>query len=708
MLKKIISSSVLTTSILLGSVTCSFAEKVPDIYKFVPKEASMSFELSTSKKSWKIFEENESIKKQNIFKKITDSLSKDQAKEFNAVLLEYLGDHLVLSFDDFKMKANNKDDVSISAVVELKNKESSKKLIKLLKKHSISYKEFKYKNVSVYGVNEKNKKEKSKIDFYFSFVDKYVVFSDKRDILEHSIKAFMKESPSLMDSPDFSDLYKKVDGQHQLQFYINMKKILKLVSKDMDMEEMFKSVPELRSNVALFNLNLSSTAFSILSSLAMDKTPDLDINYKQISYEKYASYLPKNTLFFNQQGDIEKMIEKYKKLIENFKAKDLKELNELPKLIKDGSGIDVVDFFGNLKDDMFISVYNTEETPLFPAVTFMFNVKDKEKANASLKDFKVDLDSLVSEKERGNRSEQEEGLKEDSQSGVKTETKKPVLTFSGSEKYKNTEIFSTQKIDDLKDFSVQPAYAFIDDKLFISSHPSGIKTIVDRLESKSPEATLTSNEIFMKAKKDFPAEYMNTTYINLKQILEVASPFLKDLTKNDKSVQNTLNKFESITAGHTQQQNYMWGKSFVNADFKHMDFKWLFDISESTTNKASNSLLKANSYTVQTMIETYAVDYLGKYPQSVKELETAAKKSKNPYWKTLKNPYDKKSKNVLMDYKAFNAKKAGNFKGVVLYQPIITKEGKNTVCKAYKIYIVDNKGKFISGLSKKDHFLNNY
>jgi hypothetical protein len=61
-----------------------------------------------------------------------------------------------------------------------------------------------------------------------------------------------------------------------------------------------------------------------------------------------------------------------------------------------------------------------------------------------------------------------------------------------------------------------------------------------------------------------------------------------------------------------------------------------------------------------------------------------------------------------MDYKAFNAKKAGNFKGVVLYQPIITKEGKNTVCKAYKIYIVDNKGKFISGLSKKDHFLNNY
>lgn len=697
MLKKIISSSVLTTSILLGCITSSFAEKVPDIYKFVPKEASMSFELSTSKKSWKIFEENQSIKKQNIFKKITDSLSKDEAKEFNTVLLEYLGDHLLISFDDFKMNSNKKDDVSLSAIVELKNKNLNKKLMSLLKKHSVTYKEFKYKNISVYAVNKKNKKQKTEIDFYFSFVDKYVVFSDKKDILEHTIKTFMKESPSLIDSKDFSDLYKKVDEPHQLQMYINMKKILKLVSKDVDIEEMFKAVPELKSNISLFNLNLDSKAFSILSALAMEDTPDLDINYKKINYEKYASYLPKNTLLLNQQGDIEKIITKIKKIFGNLKEKDLKELNDLPKLIKDGCGVDVVDFVDNFKDDMFVSVYNTDETPLFPAVTFMFNVKDKDKASSALKEFKVDLGSLIGEKERGNRSE-----KEDSQGAEKTDQKPTYLTFGESETYKNTEVFRTQKIDELKDFSVIPAYAFIDNKLFISSHPSGIKAIVDRLESKSPESTLISNEIFEKAKKDFSEEYMNTTFINLKQIIELTAPFLKDLSKKDKSIENTLNKFESIVASHSQDKNYMWGKSLINADFKNMDLKWLFDLSEENTKKTEKRALKTNASTFRMMLEMYAVDNNGNYPKDIKELQKSAKKAK--YWKDLKNPYGKANKNILMDYKSFNSKKAGNFKGAVLYQPIYSKVGKKTLCNNYKIYLIDNNGKFVSDNPKQKHF----
>lgn len=56
------------------------------------------------------------------------------------------------------------------------------------------------------------------------------------------------------------------------------------------------------------------------------------------------------------------------------------------------------------------------------------------------------------------------------------------------------------------------------------------------------------------------------------------------------------------------------------------------------TDRAKIANVKSNAHTLQTMLESYGVDWGGKYPDFVADLETEAKTG--AYWKELKNPFD--------------------------------------------------------------------
>lgn len=62
-----------------------------------------------------------------------------------------------------------------------------------------------------------------------------------------------------------------------------------------------------------------------------------------------------------------------------------------------------------------------------------------------------------------------------------------------------------------------------------------------------------------------------------------------------------------------------------------------------------NSNQKENLHTIQTIVETFAVDHKGIYPKNFQVLEKEAKKMK--YWTELRNPYNKK--NILFINKTF-------------------------------------------------------
>jgi hypothetical protein len=44
-------------------------------------------------------------------------------------------------------------------------------------------------------------------------------------------------------------------------------------------------------------------------------------------------------------------------------------------------------------------------------------------------------------------------------------------------------------------------------------------------------------------------------------------------------------------------------------------------------------------HTVQTMLETYGVDWGGSYPATFKQLEKEARRASNPYWKEFRQPF---------------------------------------------------------------------
>ena len=55
--------------------------------------------------------------------------------------------------------------------------------------------------------------------------------------------------------------------------------------------------------------------------------------------------------------------------------------------------------------------------------------------------------------------------------------------------------------------------------------------------------------------------------------------------------------------------------------------------------RAKISSVKANMHTVQTMLETYGVDWGGTYPGTAAILATEANTASNPYWKNFVNPF---------------------------------------------------------------------
>lgn len=98
----------------------------------------------------------------------------------------------------------------------------------------------------------------------------------------------------------------------------------------------------------------------------------------------------------------------------------------------------------------------------------------------------------------------------------------------------------------------------------------------------------------------------------------------------------------------------------------------------SAQDRAKISSVKANAHTVQTMLETYAVDYQGKYPTNRTELYNGANVTGgNNYWKELKNPFTAATSTssvadipAAVTVGATSASVAGGAAGVVYYNPL--------------------------------------
>ncbi len=102
-LKKIVPTTIIASSLLISSANFSFANanSLPEVYKFVPEDSIMSFNIKTSKEAWKILEKNKSLSKLDFFKEISKGGKEKGDSWIDALLSEKnrknMGNNLVFS-----------------------------------------------------------------------------------------------------------------------------------------------------------------------------------------------------------------------------------------------------------------------------------------------------------------------------------------------------------------------------------------------------------------------------------------------------------------------------------------------------------------------------------------------------------------------------------------------------------------------------------
>lgn len=107
--------------------------------------------------------------------------------------------------------------------------------------------------------------------------------------------------------------------------------------------------------------------------------------------------------------------------------------------------------------------------------------------------------------------------------------------------------------------------------------------------------------------------------------------------------------------------------------------------------------VKAHMFSLQVMLETYAVDQQGIYPADLQQLELAAKAARPPYLKILNNPFQPNQPG-LADYATYQPGPA--FAGKVLYQPIVEKNQEKNQIRSYKIYGCNGQGQLLKEQDK--------
>ncbi|MGV3525054.1 MAG: hypothetical protein ACO1RX_12560 [Candidatus Sericytochromatia bacterium] len=114
--------------------------------------------------------------------------------------------------------------------------------------------------------------------------------------------------------------------------------------------------------------------------------------------------------------------------------------------------------------------------------------------------------------------------------------------------------------------------------------------------------------------------------------------------------------------------------------------------------RCKNSTVIANMHSLQTMVETYALDWDGQYPASLAALATDARQDLNAYWVEIHNPFPLRQR---LGPWEFNLGDGGRERaltegrpqaGAVDYYPLPDAQGRIT---AYRIYGYDRTGKWL-------------
>ncbi|HEY9844008.1 MAG TPA: hypothetical protein V6D23_26290, partial [Candidatus Obscuribacterales bacterium] len=249
--------------------------------------------------------------------------------------------------------------------------------------------------------------------------------------------------------------------------------------------------------------------------------------------------------------------------------------------------------------------------------------------------------------------------------------------------------------DQFEDLGLRPAYAISQDLLLLGSSPAAVKTALAALSD--PRQSLLQDPAWQaRSQKHLTPNAAFLLYFDFDRLSqEFGKPQPNGASEELRHTAELLGPLNYFIGSGTFSTEGDQSQMLLQADLGKLDLAALLAIAggaQPASQRAKVSSVKANMHTLQTLVETYAVDWGGVYPPDLDALYAEASRPGAEYWRNVTNPYTERSgighRGSLLDFSQFLADP--DFQGLALYQPV---PGSPIV--KYYIYGSDAKGKLV-------------
>lgn len=547
----------------------AFADTMPDVYNFLQQDALVSLNIKTSGEDWPVLSLNQSLKKIDLLQGLK---SGESDNPMNIILdpqvRNNLGKNMLLSLSGVDFTK----DPQVTMILEMKNSSKTdfikSKFNKMFLTKEAKLVEANFRGTKIYSYTAKDPKNTKYDPSFLAFYNNYVLITNNFNSIQDSMKTYTKEIPSISYSSDFVKSYDKLGSNNQMQLYLNMKKLEKLMSgidkngkvpKEMNLK-MFKNL--FANKTMLLNFQVNPHDIELKTYAVADKTSALYKSLQQSqpsNFKKYTAYIPKNALLFMGISDLKEAGHSLKELLAfvdtfNFES-----------MFRESTGINLFDFADNLKNDMAIAAFNTESNPLIPGFALFMTPKDKGRMDLMFKAIKIDLEGLDKKPQKGNRKQRE---------GEKPASGTEILQFNNTTTYKDITIYQTNELSGMAEFNARPAYAYLGEDVILASNEEAVKYIIDRSAVPADDFTLNGNSSYLKLQEAFGNQNNSIFFLNLSTIINMASTFLAG-EKDSKEMVANLKKFEAIGTSSITDVDGTMGRMLILADMQNIDFNKL-------------------------------------------------------------------------------------------------------------------------------------
>ncbi len=226
------------------------------------------------------------------------------------------------------------------------------------------------------------------------------------------------------------------------------------------------------------------------------------------------------------------------------------------------------------------------------------------------------------------------------------------------------------EMKEILETEIQPVFAQQGSQLLFASTPSAMKKLLATQNAKHPQI----QENMKKLNPGNHYFYLNMDSV-LSQIQKVDDQELNELSEFIKPL-HSIQAASQESSDHSQTQikinlapdnsmlHHLSGIPLIAGIFAVIAIPNFVGAQE----RAQTLSVKANMHTFHTLVETYAVDWGGFYPDSVATLRNEAQNSEYEYWKEISNPFTDENGEgkAYLDYRSYQS--LPEQKGLVLYQ----------------------------------------